>query len=613
MSDEKYIPTGNEMISIPDIRETDAAVMSATFLHMGCKGLISIKGQGHSKPLLKPAISVNGIEAPIEGIVWGRYDYWIPYFSGKCGAIGVEGVIFAPVGERGFIYNLEVSNRSAVRADVTVSLDGCWSESLHEINESKPINAAKHIYESNWNGSVVFDLQSAVNIFSFAPIFDEKMDTSYGINADNGEASFTFSKKIPLAPGGEQSVNFYWGFGFEEVAAATSAKEMLRKGYAQELAATRSWLSKRIRRTVDPDLDSVLNRNMFFNFFFASGITMDTEEFVLVTSRSPRYYVSAAYWDRDSLLWSFPSILLVDAGYAGEMLEYVFTRQIKNIGIHSRYIDGTVLEPGFELDELCAPVLALHAYVAKTGDYALVSKDIYSRGIERILQILASKKHPEKDLYETFLQPTDDTVVHPYLTYDNVLVWKALRDLAEIYAKAGEAGLSKDLLSLSENVQKAIWDNCVVEHNGRKIFAWSLDLKGGYNVYDEPPGSLLLLPYYGFCGDDEAVYRNTVEEIRKPGYPYSFNGCNIAEIGCAHAPHPWILSVANSLLCGRKEHSRDILLKAGMDNGIACESVDENTGECATGAAFATCAGFLAFALYHAFGNEDITTGCTHE
>jgi len=35
-----------------------------------------------------------------------------------------------------------------------------------------------------------------------------------------------------------------------------------------------------------------------------------------------------------------------------------------------------------------------------------------------------------------------------------------------------------------------------------------------------------------------------------------------------------------------------------MDNGMACESVHEDTGECMTGAAFATCAGFLAFSLF---------------
>ena len=34
-----------------------------------------------------------------------------------------------------------------------------------------------------------------------------------------------------------------------------------------------------------------------------------------------------------------------------------------------------------------------------------------------------------------------------------------------------------------------------------------------------------------------------------------------------------------------------------MDNGIACESVDPVTGECRTGAAFATCAGFLCHGM----------------
>lgn len=35
-----------------------------------------------------------------------------------------------------------------------------------------------------------------------------------------------------------------------------------------------------------------------------------------------------------------------------------------------------------------------------------------------------------------------------------------------------------------------------------------------------------------------------------------------------------------------------------MDNGIACESIDETTGECTTGKAFATCAGFVCHALH---------------
>ena len=46
-----------------------------------------------------------------------------------------------------------------------------------------------------------------------------------------------------------------------------------------------------------------------------------------------------------------------------------------------------------------------------------------------------TKRHPEIELYETLLQPTDDEIVYPYLTYDNALVWRALT--ADVYKRQG--------------------------------------------------------------------------------------------------------------------------------------------------------------------------------
>ena len=62
-----------------------------------------------------------------------------------------------------------------------------------------------------------------------------------------------------------------------------------------------------------------------------------------------------------------------------------------------------------------------------------------------------------------------------------------------------------------------------------------------------------------------------------------------------------MLSIANSLLSGKQEEAGKHLALCKLDNGIACESVDEYTGESATGEAFATCAGFLAYAIDSAF------------
>lgn len=604
----KFIPTGNQYISLSDIRENDAAILGFSFLHMGYKGLIEVRGDDEHLPLFSPYLLCDSQNVLMHNLTWSLLDDWIPHFIMRDTNLIMQGTILAPIDERGFIYRLSVQNNSDKDNEFQIGLKGIWKKTLHEINESKEIQAIQNVYRSNWNHGLVFDFRREISIFSFAPIFAEEVE--YEFFSDHGGATvFDFSQKGMLEPNQTLTFEFYMGIGFEEVSAATSAKEIMRQTFDCELTRTRKWLQKRRKTVSDPKLDRILNRNMFFNLFFATGITLDTEELVLVTSRSSRYYVSAAYWDRDSLLWSFPSVLMADYEYAREMLTYVFTRQIKNIGIHSRYIDGTLLEPGFELDELCAPIIALYNYVKTSGDKGILQNRDVEAGVEHILRRLHTKKHPDVYMYETFLQPTDDERTHAYITYDNVLVWRILVNLSELYTDYWTPEKTSELQRTADAVKKAIYENCVRTYTDKEIFVWSVDLAGNWDVYDEPPGSLQLLPHYDFCSFESEVYVNTVSIIRSPEYKYSFNGCNIAEIGCPHAPHPWVLSIANGLLCRRTSEGRELLLKAHMDNGIACESIDENTGESTSGDAFATCAGFLAYSIYHSF---TVSRGLSH-
>lgn len=594
-----YYVTGNEYVSLPTIRETDGALEGLSFLHMGAKGMIEMCGSAE-KPLLQPFLQVGSKEAALTDLKWRRIHHWIPAFTATAGSMEVAGLILTPIDERGFGYHLKVTNHGA-GADIRLGLRGVWAETKHSINESKPIEIQKNLYPSGWSHCCVMDLRPDLSLFAFAPIYTERPDecpiqSSFEKVAE--QIHYSMELPVHLAAGESREVCIWFGLGFEEVAAATSAKEMLRQGFEEELEKTKAWLAARERTTGDPSLDETLNVNLFFSFFFGGGKTLDTEEFVLVTSRSPRYYVSAAYWDRDSLLWSFPAILLADPETAKEMLHYVFTRQIRNIGIHSRYIDGTLLEPGFELDELCAPVIALVRYVEHTGDTGILQKSWVKDGLAHILKRLKTKRNQDVALYETFLQPTDDLRVYPYLTYDNVLVWYSLRKLAEHDPAYG------DLAAEAERVKAAIIEHCIKEKDNKKMFAWSVDLSGNWDIYDEPPGSLQLLPHYGFCTEADEVWQHTVAVIRRKDYPYSFADCPIAEIGCPHAPHPWVLSISNSLLSGKQEDARKHLALCKLDNGIACESVDAYTGESATGDAFATCAGFLAYAIDAAFGGR---------
>ncbi len=587
---ERYLPTGSEQVSLPRVNEINAGVEDLTFLHMASRGLIDLRG-GQLEPLMRPFVAQQGVEAELGGFEWSRLGYWYPRFAARAGALGLEGVILTPVGERGFGYRLRLTNNGAETVETAFGLRGQTGSAWHCVNVDKPIEGALNCYVSGWSGLPVFEQMCGVPLFALAPICEGECRAELE-SAGEGWL-WRLDRTVRLAPGESAEFTAWWGLGLEEVSAVTSARELQRRGWDWELRRSLAWLAQRSLDLGDEALTRLYNTNLFFCIFFSTGRTLDTEELVLVTSRSPRYYVSAAYWDRDSLLWSFPAVLDADAALAREMLGYVFGRQRRNIGVHSRFIDGTVLEPGFELDELMAPVLALERYVDATGDRSVLADPDVLRGIDGILKKLDAERAEDCELYETFLQPTDDERVYPYITYDIVLVWRALRALGRLFERP-------ELTERAERVRRAIYDNCIFDG----AFAWSVDLAGGHDVYDEPPGSLLLLPYYGFCAWDDPVYLKTAEMIRSPDYTYSFAGCEIAEIGCPHAPHPWLLSIGNSLLCGRSGEALEHLRRTRLDNGIACESVDEHTGECTTGEAFATCAGFICHALRRAIGGE---------
>jgi len=605
---EKVIPTGNEYISLPMIRESDASILSMNTLHMQRKGLISLYGTDEM-PFLMPFIAVDGKYTKLVNIKWSLLNNWIPVFTASVDdneKLEIQGTILTPLGEKGFVYHFSAINKGEA-CSIQIGLKGSLSKALHEINESRIIDANIDIFTSGWSNMWCIDLRESFTIMSFAPDYSEGNESSFSY--ESGTAAYSVCRTRDVRKGKTESFPFYFGTAYEEVGAVTAARELIRKGYINLLQSMSAWIEERALSTGDEVLDGIMNRNLLFSLFYSSGRTLDTDELVLVTSRSPRYYVSSAYWDRDSLLWSFPAMLLVDKDMSFEALQYVYTRQIRNVGIHSRYIDGTVLEPGFELDELCAPVLALCRYLHATGNYSLLNREPFASGIDRIISILNKKKHKCLSLYETFLQPTDDMREYPYLTYDNMLVWKMMTELGLAREILGEGKAAAKFTAWADQIHTDIRNNLVQNAGGENIFVWSAEIDengstGEFNIYDEAPGSLVLLTHYGFCTREDPVYIATLDRIRNPAYEYSFAGFPFAELGNAHAPHPWMLSAANSMLQGERDNAYHILTHASMDNGIVCESIDENTGECASGEAFATCAGFVAFAIYIAFGNS---------
>ncbi len=579
---------GNEYISLDNINIYDASINNLTLLHMRSKGLLDFRGEDN--PLFRIEVKVDGKKLEFNNIDWQLISYWIPKATIETENEVLEIIILTPLKQKGFVYHLAITNKTNEKRIYEVEFSGTLKSLYHCVNEEKYFNGTYEAYHSDWNDGPVFAISNGFPQIALSFLVDKKVIWSY-----TKELPLKYSAKANLYVDcyKKETISNYIGIGYEEVSSITAAIELKRMGFDYLLNQMTSYLNNIIKISNNEEFNSLLNRNLLYTLFFSTGITIDTEERVIVTSRSPKYYVSAAYWDRDSLLWAFPAIVNADKDVAREILEYITTIQSKNIGIHSRFIDGTILEPGFELDELCSFIIALDYYLQKTNEYDILEDSNTKALINRILRILKTKKSESLLLYETFLQPTDDMRTYPYLTYNNVLVWKVFQILEQWNFDNKEFYYKKE----KEDLFKSIFTNCVKKIDNKEQFIWSLDINNNYDIYDEPPGSLILLPTFDFISKDNVIFKNTADKILDKSYKYSFSSYPFGAIGCPHAPHPWVLSLANNLRVFHDVESLNKLMNAKMDNGIACESIDENTGNCTTGEAFATCAGYLSFSL----------------
>jgi hypothetical protein len=115
--------TGNEMISLPEIREADGSILSMTLLYMRYKGMISLTGNEET-PLFKPFLELDGRRQGLENLEWSRVCHWIPAFLSTADDLEVSGTILTPIGERGFIYEFTVRNLSNRDMNIAMGLEG---------------------------------------------------------------------------------------------------------------------------------------------------------------------------------------------------------------------------------------------------------------------------------------------------------------------------------------------------------------------------------------------------------------------------------------------------------------------------------------------------------
>lgn len=604
-----YVPTGNEYVALPEIDPARAAVHSANVLHMGARGLVEFRG----RPLCAPVVELDG--NPVGDLHFGRVEFvehFIPRLTAQVGAHRLAVTYFAPPECKGWVALLEFTHGGGRALDVTLGLAGAVEETALCIFSRRSLHGGHRGYWNSWSKAAVWEVHAGMPLAALAlrdaagsrPLLAP--DPVWSREAGGGEVAlpsrYRLVRTVRLAPGETVNVPFFWGVAGEGDGAGLMAVDLARHGWQALLDHTRTYLAARAWPAQGHPAAATYHRNLFFCLFFASGKTIDTEERVLVTSRSPRYYVCAAHWTRDSLLWAFPAVLQADPGLAREWLCAAFRLYTKNPGVHAQYLDGTVLYPGFELDQLCAFYLALGSYVRATEDLSILAEPAVASALPRLERTLERWRDPATGLGRTFLLPSDDPAQYPYVTYDNALLWAAFQAMADLARRRGDAAAAARAEAEARRVREAVFRHCVVPGPYGPMFCWATDLRGNHVLYDEPPGSLELLPLYGFVDRDDPVYANTVRWIHSRHNPYGPGDGRFATPSCPHAPYAWTLSVAGGLLCGRREWLERLPLLP-LDAGLACETFDPETGELRTGAAFATCAGFLAFAVRTAAGD----------
>jgi uncharacterized protein len=599
---DDVLPTGNEWITLPDIRASDAALTTFNALSMRDRGLLQVNGD-QGGPVLAPYFQADGKPLDFRNPAWEVIEYWIP--TARLTVDGLELTVTwcAPPGSRAAFVRLTATNRRAADVPVTLGLRAAFGSLSRVTYLPVALRGERTVGQAPWVSPgeafsyITDDTHFAWSLIHPGAAADVSAPPVTAVPAANA------SRTVDLAPGATAESLFVLGVGIEEFSAAHNARalrELLeRHGSDAILDQAAAWCRARTRTTGQPDLDLLMNRNFLFTELYAWGRTIDTEQLIGVTSRSPRYYVSAAYWDRDAMLWSFPALLDIDPAFAAEALNYALTTQLRNTGTHSRFIDGVVLEDGFQLDEAVAPLVALASYVRQTNDTAFLERR--RDAVLFLRDRLLSRYDKETGLYSSLQDPQDEFQLLPFITQDNVLAWKALTGLSDLLDRLHDPAGAQQMKDRATQLHAAILAHSIsTEAPGADgpIFASATD--GHHFVFTEmPPGSMMKLATLGFVNEDNPVFARTYRWLHSRNYKYSYSDEPYGLPGSYRLLFTTSWPVADHLML-KAGHGQalKILRSSNWDGGIITEGVDAHTGRMdMQGRAFATAAGYVAHAI----------------
>ncbi len=181
MADIKtYIPTGNEYITLPTLRETDGAIESLNVVYEQYRGLLEFTGcENPVFPFLQPCLYINEKEIqPKPGeLQWRRLENWIPQFIWKVGDIQLTGTYLTPTGERGLAIRLDITCLSETEVPVFYGLKGTWQWLNHAINITKKMRVVRRVAPAAWGNTMMLEAARETSIVCLGLQSSPDLDT----------------------------------------------------------------------------------------------------------------------------------------------------------------------------------------------------------------------------------------------------------------------------------------------------------------------------------------------------------------------------------------------------------------------------------------------------
>src|SRR5665647_585689 len=299
----RFTVTGNLAVSVPEISLDTGAIHRIGILTDRHAGLLEAHGTAED-PLVELVVLVDGRPQRLTDLVITHDASWIPRLRASTACGQLTGWVCAPPGESGLALRLELLNDTDEPAHVELGWAGLWAHTSLSQFRAKPVDGQIAIFDDRWTGSRVATLTCGVPTMALA--WRDGADQSLTPDPPNIiEASWRSVRALTVLPGATAAAELFLAVAVEPDGASTTALHLRRRGFADLYTATVNWLSDhamRLQRGVA--VDNVVNRQLFFNYFFAQGDCIDTGRPVVITSRSPHYYVSAAFWSRDAYCWT---------------------------------------------------------------------------------------------------------------------------------------------------------------------------------------------------------------------------------------------------------------------------------------------------------------------